>query len=755
MIAADLYQCLRSDARWSEWLINPPEVPTSKSEYCPQDAGTKEWPRTACRTERAHQLEFGFGRSEHVDMTKRGGGLLSGGMIAIVALMIVPLPGVILDLLLSINIAFGLLLLLTTIMSARALDIASFPSLLLIATLFRLALNVSSTRLILTTGEAGGVIASFGSFVVGGSVVVGLVVFLILVVIQFVVITNGASRVAEVGARFTLDALPGKQMAIDADLGAGLIDEETARTRRQEVASEADFFGAMDGASKFVKGDAVAGVLITLINLIGGLVIGVAQNGMAIGEAVSRFSTLTIGDGLVSQIPALLISIASGIVVTRSNGKTSLGSDVVNQLGAQHQALRYGGVTVLLLGMAPGLPLLPFGTVGIGLILIGRRQAAKADLDDDNTTDVVEDEAAPEPAQLALEIRPEPLELELAIDMIDLVDSPSGGDLLDRVRALRRKIALEIGLIIPPVRTRDNVDLGPGEYAITVHGVEMGQGTAPAGHVLVITENLDPLPGPATVEPVFGLPAKWLPIESKAMAEAMNATIVDRASVITTHLAETIRRQAAQLLSRQEVKELIDLVRQSDPAVVDELLAAELTVAEVQRVLQDLLTEEVPIRDIVRILDVLGERARVTRDPNELTEAVRVALGPSISAGSADADGTLHAISIDPALEQGLVAAVQPGAQGADFVLDPALLHQVAMAVRNNVLAVEQQGHSPVILAARALRRPLRKLLTLTEVKAPVLSPEEIGPQIHLQNAGVVNLEQAEVEAGATPVLGS
>lgn len=685
----------------------------------------------------------------------RGGGILSGGMIAIVALMVVPLPGFLLDLLLSINIAFGVLLLLSTIMTAKALDLASFPSLLLIATLFRLALNVSSTRLILTTGSAGGVIESFGSFVVGGSVVVGLVVFLILVVIQFVVVTNGASRVAEVGARFTLDALPGKQMAIDADLGAGLIDEEQARERRQVVSSEADFYGAMDGASKFVKGDAVAGVLITLINLIGGLIIGMAQQGMPFNEAISTFSTLTIGDGLVSQIPALLISIASGIIVTRANGDGDLGSSVVRQLAAQHQALRYGGLTVFALGLAPGLPLIPFGTVGAVLFFTGRRLAGAAAAEDLSMTEVVEEDDTPEPMDLAVEIRPEPLELELAVDMIDLVDVASGGDLLDRVRALRRKIALEIGLIIPPVRTRDNVDLGPGEYAITVHGVEMGNGTAPAGHVLVIAEELDILPGPATVEPVFGLPAKWLPVESRAVAEAIGATIVDRASVITTHLAETIRRQAAQLLSRQEVKDLVDLVRESDPAVVDELVASDLTIAEVQRVLQDLLNEEVPIRDIVRILDVLGERARITRDPTELTEAVRVALGPSISAGNADANGLMYTITIDPVLEQGLLTALQPGPQGMDFVLDAALLHQLAMAIRAQVFAVEQHGHSPVIVCARALRRPLRKLLSLTDVKAPVLSPEELGPQIHIENAGVVNLDQVEAEDGNTAVLGS
>ena len=687
-----------------------------------------------------------------MDASKRGGGLLSAGIIGVVGLMIVPLPGTVLDLLLTLNVAFAVLLLLTTVMTTQALDLASFPSLLLIGTLFRLALNVSSVRLILTKGEAGHVIESFGSFVVGGSVVVGLVVFLILVVIQFVVITNGASRVAEVGARFTLDAMPGKQMAIDADLGAGLIDEETARKRRKEIAAEADFYGAMDGASKFVKGDAVAGVLITLINLIGGLIIGVTQMGLSFSDAVQRYSTLTVGDGLVSQIPALMISVSSGIIVTRAAGETDLGSDIVTQLTSQTRALRYGGATIGLLGLAPGMPILPFALVGGAMVVLGQRVASRAVAADAvGVADAEAEVPLNEQTQLAIEIRPEPLELELAVDMIDLVDGPAGGDLLDRVRALRRKIALEIGLIIPPVRTRDNVDLAPGEYLIIVHGVEMGRGTAPAGHVLVIAEDLNLLPGPTTTEPVFGLPAKWLAVEKAPMAEAMNATIVDRASVITTHLAETIRRHAASLLSRQETKELIDLVRQSDPAVVDELMASDLTVAEVQRVLQDLLTEEVPIRDIVRILDVLGERARVTRDPVDLTEAVRVALGPSISAGNADMNGVLHTITLEPALEQGLLGSLQAGTQGPDFVLDPSMLQQLAMMVRAEVVKVEQRGASPVIVTARPLRRPMRRLLALTEVKSPVLSPDELGPQVRVESAGVVMLETPAEPAPAAP----
>ncbi len=683
---------------------------------------------------------------------RSGGAVLSAGVISVVALMVIPLPGVVLDMLLSLNIAFGVLLLLTTILTLRALDMAAFPSLLLIATLFRLALNVSSTRLILSTGGAGGVIEAFGTFVVGGSVVVGLVVFLILVVIQFVVITNGASRVAEVGARFTLDALPGKQMAIDADLAAGLIDEEQARTRRQEVSQEADFYGAMDGASKFVKGDAVAGILITLINLVGGLVIGVVQLGMPFGQAVSTYSTLTVGDGLASQIPALLISIASGIIVTRATGENDLGHDVMSQITRQDQALRIGGLTLIGLALAPGIPILPFGTVGLIMFVIGRRLAAKALVaveEREEAQEIAEEINPDDPKQLAVDIRPEPLGLELAVDMVDLVDTASGGDLLDRVRALRRKIAMEIGLIIPPVRTRDNIDLGNGEYVITIHGVEMARGQAPTGHILVIADDLNRLPGQETVEPVFGLPAKWITIERRALAEAINGTIVDRASVITTHLAEMIRQHSADLLSRQEVKELVDLVRQSDPAVVDELAASDLTIAEVHRVLQELLAEQVPIRDIVRILDVLGERSRVTREMPDLTEAVRTALGPSISAGIADAEGTLGVITLDPSVEHLLAAALQFGPSGPDFALEPEIMHELVLTVGDRVREAEQNGHLPVILTSKALRRPLRQLLLLTDNSAPVLAMDELGPQVRLEQLGTVSLEQT------TALLGS
>lgn len=676
-----------------------------------------------------------------MNSTRTGGALLSALIVGIVALMIVPLPAAVLDLLLAVNIALAVTLLLTTILSTRSLDMASFPSLLLIATLFRLALNVSSTRLILTTGSAGGVITSFGSFVVGGSIVVGLVMFLILVIIQFVVITNGASRVAEVGARFTLDAMPGKQMAIDADLGAGMIDEETARVRRQEISQEADFYGAMDGASKFVKGDAIAGVLITIINLLGGMIIGVIEQGMSFTQAIDNFSRLTVGDGLVSQIPALLISIASGIIVTRAAGGSDLGTDIGAQIGAQFRALRYGGFAVLGLGLAPGLPLLPFLSVG-GFMIIASRRLEQAQPEPVLTEHIdVEPIYDPDdPQTLAGEIRPEPLGLELAVDMVDLVDPASGGDLLDRVRALRRKLALEMGLIIPAVHTRDNMDLLPGEYTIMLHGVEMAKGRAPAGHLLVISDRLDELPGPIETEPVFGLPAKWIPIDQRMLAETSDATIIDRSSVLTTHMAEIVRNNAADLLSRQEVKDLIELVRQTDPAVVEELIASDLTVAELQRVLQELLSEGVPIRDIVRIIDVVSERARLTRNIRDLTESVRMALGPSISAGNATPDGMLPVITVDPILEHQLMSSLREGAHGADFQLEPNDLQDVIAAFRAKVGQVEQNGLAPVILTSRLLRSPLRRLLALTEIHSPVLSMEELGSQVRVETQGFVQI---------------
>ena len=659
-------------------------------------------------------------------------------VVCIVVMMVVPLPPMLLDLLITVNLAGAVLILLSSMYVQRTLDFSVFPSLLLIATMFRLALNVSSVRLILLHAYAGNVIQSFGDFVVGGSVVVGLVVFLILIVIQFIVITNGAARVAEVGARFTLDAMPGKQMAIDADLNSGLISEEEARTRRREVAAEADFYGAMDGASKFVKGDAVAAIVITAINLVGGFVTGVVQHGMSLDEAMQTYSLLSVGDGLVSQIPALLISIASGLIVTRAATEADMGSDILMQFGRQVRAMRVGSICVALMAAVPGLPKVPFLVVG-GLMWfaatrISDREETEADV-------AVEEEPAPAkdtPEQLAVDMRVDPLELEIGYGLMDLVDPARGGDLLDRVRALRRKVAMDLGVVIPPVRTRDNIDLPPNSYVVKVHGVAAGKGEAPMGSVLVLGDRLDGIPGEPTLDPVFGLEAMWVPAEFATQAELQGATVVDRGSVITAHLAEVVRVHAARLLSRQDVKLLVDAVKASDPIVTDELGSAGLALADVQRVLQLLLDEQVPVRDLVRILEVLSERARITKDHEALTEATRAALGPAIATQHA-ANGRLPVVTLDPLTEQMLVASLRASDGGVFITAEAVILERIVLDISQIVRSVENKGDRPVILCSNALRPALRKLLRASHPDLPVLAFSELGAELRIDNVGVVN----------------
>ncbi len=666
-------------------------------------------------------------------------------VVLIIAMLVIPLPPGLLDVFLTLNIAFGVLVLLSSMNVRRALDLSVFPSILLVATLFRLALNVSSTRLILLRGEAGEVIRSFGSFVIGGQLVVGIVIFLILSVIQFVVITNGSGRVAEVAARFTLDAMPGKQMAIDADLNAGIIDDAEARRRRADIAAEADFYGAMDGASKFVKGDTIAGVVITMINLVGGLLIGVVQQGMPVADAMRTFSLLTVGDGLVSMIPALLTSISAGIIVTRAAGGEDLGTDVFSQFAGQHRAMRVGGGAIALMAVVPGMPKAPFVLVGLAAFALGRSLQARMERAALLPGDEPEPVAAPDsPESLARDMRVEPLELELAYDLVELVDPSTSGDLLDRVRALRRKLALELGVVIPTVRTRDNLDLPPHTYVIRIHGVELGRGQAPPGKVLVIADDLAPFPGEIVKEPVFGLPAKWVPQEYRQQAELAGATVVDRSSMITTHLAELARRHAGTLLGRQDVKGLVDLVRQSDPAVVEELNAAQVTLAEVQRVLQDLLEERVSIRDLVRILEALGERGRQTRDPEQLLEAVRAALGPAISAGHA-VDNRLAVITLDPLTEQHLLGAIRPGDGGTFLAVEPDRAEALTRGVLQELTTAEQRGESPVLVCSAQLRPSLRRLLKNVVPSLPVLSYAELGPQLEIDTIGTVTLGHASV----------
>src|SRR5689334_17029947 len=531
-------------------------------------------------------------------------------VVLVVIMMVVPLPAALLDVLIAGNIAMALLVLLVAMQVRKPLEFAVFPTLVLVGTILRLALNVSSTRLVLRDGYAGHVIDSFGHIVIGGSLVIGLVVFAILVVIQLTVVTNGAARVAEVGARFTLDAMPGKQMAIDADLNSGLIDEDEARRRRKEVAAEADFYGAMDGGTKFVKGDAMAAVIITVVNLVGGFSVGMLQKGMSPGDAISTYSLLSVGDGLVSQIPALLMSVATGVIVTRSGSDGDVGNDLVGQLARHREALRIGGITLMALCLVPGMPKLPFLIAGGGFLFASTR--TKGDAMDQAAAALEGAQpplpgAAAEPDPVTESLKVDPLELLLAPDLVDLVDSTRGGDLLDRVRALRRKTALDLGIVLPPVRTRDGATLPPGSYEIRVGGITAAGGEAPPGHLLAIGDLPDSLPGRRTTEPVFGLPAVWVPLEHRATAEIVGATLVERAAVVTTHLAEIVRQHASRLLSLDDVKQLLDVLKAERPTAVEEVVPALLPLSGVQRVLQGLLDEQVSIRDLGRVLEGVGQ----------------------------------------------------------------------------------------------------------------------------------------------------
>ncbi len=648
-------------------------------------------------------------------------------IVGIVLLLILPVPSFLLDVLIICNILLALVILLTTLFVKKPLDFSVFPSLLLVATLFRLGLNVASTRLVLGEGFAGDVIQAFGHVAVSGSVIIGAVVFLILVVIQFVVVTKGAERVAEVGARFTLDAMPGKQMAIDADLNAGLITDAEAKERRAAVSAEADFYGAMDGASKFVKGDAIAGILIIVINLIGGIAIGMLQNGLSITDALSKYGILTIGDGLVTQIPALLMAVSTGMIVTRSGAETEIGASATKQLTQSRNALMIAGVAAIAMGFIPGMPILPFLLIGAGLLFAGWRLARQAKREEQAAEQQQALEAAAptsdSPEDLLEQMRVHALEILLAPDLVDMVSGASD-DLLGRVRALRRKIAVDMGIVVPPVRTRDSIDLPPATYAIRIAGVEAGRGTAPARSVLALGDQLDGLPGAVTVEPVFGLAGKWVPAELRHAAEMTGATVIDRVSVLVTHLQAVIGDNAARLLTREDVKVLTEGVKQVNPAAVEELVPGMLSLAEVQRVLQGLLSERVPINDLGRICEALTLRAKVSTDPEGLVEAARTALGPALPARYAE-DGTLRVIMIDPLLEQSMLEGLRPSEQGTQIVLDAHRIEQVLGSLRDAVRSVEEQGLSAVLVCAPQLRPAVHRMVSAQANGLPVLSYQE------------------------------
>jgi flagellar biosynthesis protein FlhA len=663
------------------------------------------------------------------------------GIVGIVLLLVVPVPAPLMDFLIVCNILLALLVLLTSMFVKKPLDFSVFPSLLLVATLFRLGLNVASTRLVLGQGYAGQVIEAFGHVTVGGSMIIGAVVFLILVVIQFVVVTKGAERVAEVGARFTLDAMPGKQMAIDADLNAGLITDAQARERRADVSAEADFYGAMDGASKFVKGDAIAGIIIILINFLGGIAIGMLQRGMLIEDALGTYGLLTMGDGLVTQIPALLMAVSTGMIVTRSNAEADMGRTASSQLFQSPNALMIAGVAAIAMALIPGMPPIPFILVGAGLLLASRKTAAR---DRDAETAVAAAEQAsletPEldPNEKLLEdMRVHPVEILLAPDLVDLVSGASD-DLLARIKSLRHKIAMDLGLVIPPVRTRDSVDLPPSTYVIRIAGVETGRGTAPSGRLLALGDDLEALPGAVTVEPVFGLAGKWIPTEMRHTAEMAGATVIDRVSVLVTHLSSIVTANAARLLSREDVRVLTEGVRKQSASAVEELIPGLLSMAEIQRVLQGLLDEQVPINDLARIYEALTLRAKASTDPESLVEAARQALGPALTAKYLD-DGVLNVIMIDPLLEQGMLEAMRPAEGGTQIVMGQDQLDSVLGSLKASMESAAAANRQAVLVCAPALRPAIRRLVGAQSSSLPVLSYREVtSANVRIETVGVV-----------------
>ncbi len=674
----------------------------------------------------------------HADM------LAAVAVVLVVTMLVVPLPSALLSLLITVNIAAALTVVATTMYLGKALDFASFPSLLLLTTMFRLAINVSVTRLILTSGDAGSVVKSFGEFVVGGNVVVGLVIFLILVVIQFVVVTNGAGRVAEVGARFTLDAMPGKQMAIDADLNAGLITDEQARARRADIAREADFYGAMDGASKFVKGDAMAAVIITAINLIGGIIVGMAQRHLGFSEATHQYSLLTVGDGLAAQIPALLISVATGIIVTRAASDRDLGSDIAGQILAQRKAPLVAAGAIGGFALIPGLPKLPFiiiaaifGAVGWavrdGLPGVKAKEAEDA---------AAAKAALPAPGQEPMgEVGIDALELAIGFGLVPLVDGGSGGSLLRRVSMIRRQIASELGLVIPPVRIHDELGMESHEYVLKVRGSEVTRGRIMPGHLLA----MDPgdasgtLQGIPTREPAFGLEAMWVHESGRAEAESLGYTVVDAESVIVTHLTETIRTHAAELLTRQDVRALLDRLKETNAAVVDEVVPEALSLGEIQRVLQSLLGEGVPIRDLGTILEAIGDKARTTRDTSLLSEYARQALGRAITAPHLDEQLRLQAITLDPSIEQEVSTSITQTTDGEYLAMDPPRAQAIVTALRAQVEHATGLGAKPVLLCSARVRRHLRRLIAQAQPHLAVCSYNEISPGINVETIGVIH----------------
>ena len=637
------------------------------------------------------------------------------GVFGTVLLLILPIPTFLLDLLLAVSIALSLLILLVILYVKEPADFTGFPTLLLFVTLFRLALNVASTRLILLDGYAGHIIEAFGNFVVRGNTIVGIVIFLILVLINFIVITKGAGRIAEVAARFTLDAMPGKQMAIDAELSAGVINEEQARTRRRKVEQAADFYGAMDGASKFVRGDAIAAVPITLINVLGGFAIGIMQMGMTVAESLQRFTLLSIGDGLVSQVPALITSMAAGLLVTRAASKESLGQELGQQLMAYPRALRILAVLLGVLAIVPGLPMLPFLLLALATTYVASQLQTPEVLPLGQTPALAKDgkaaatSAVPEKLEALLAV--DALQIELGYGLVSLADTRKGGDLLERVTSVRRTFATEMGVVVPPIRLRDNLQLGANEYRFLLKGQPVAQGSLMPGYWLAMnaTNSRTTLKGMPTVEPVFQLPATWITDVERKNAEVAGYTIVDAASVLVTHLSETVKRQGHEILSRQDVQLLLDNLKQTHPTVVNELIPAQLTVGQVQRVLQNLLAEGISIRNLAGILEKISDHAGVTKNPDELSEHARRALGAQIVKPFQLENGALRAITLDPKLEQQIAQGVRQSPTEIALLLDPRLARHIVETLSKHVQQLLAAGHPPLVLCSPQIRLAFRR----------------------------------------------
>lgn len=663
---------------------------------------------------------------------------LALAVVFVIALLVVPLPPILLDLFLAASIGLSLVVLLTALQTRDALEFSSFPALLLLLTLFRLALNVSSTRLILSEGHAGSVIQAFGQFVIGGNYAVGLVLFLILIGINFIVITKGAGRVAEVAARFTLDAMPGKQMAIDADLSAGLIDESEARRRREEISRQADFYGAMDGASKFVKGDAIAALLITGINIVGGIFIGVVQRNMPLAQAGSQYTILTVGEGLVAQIPALIVSTAAGIIVTRASGNNRMGAQLAGQLAAYPRAIWISAGVIGSFGLIPGLPRLPFLALGAGMALLARFASA-AELERNTAIQSAYDapteiaEAPSDPVQDLLQV--DPIELEVGYALIPLVESQKGEGLLQRIQLLRKNAALEVGILIPPIRVRDNVQLQPNEYVIKLRGSEIARAEVMARFVLALDTGsvAYPIEGIETIDPAFGLTARWIAPSRSVEAESLGYVVVEPTTVMATHLMESLKSNAAELLGRQDVQQMIEALKRSHPALVEDLVPGKISLGLLHRVLQRLLRERLPIRDLVTVLEALGDGVEVTKDAEALTEHVRRAMSNVIANMFTDETGAVRGIGLGARLEGALLGLFSPRTTTSQALpLTPDLLADLLREL--NLLATSHatDGRLPPLIVPPSLRVGVRRLVEPVLPGLPVLSLAELPPTVRL-----------------------